>query len=312
MTFTLNRRTVLAHGGAATALAGLGGGVSVGLGVGRAQAAPLPRQITDGQVHIWQAGGTKSPSASGRQDPLSAEELLETLDANAVDRAVIVPPSWAARGNDYALESAQKYPDRLAVLGLISMPGEDQRATVETWMDQAGMAGMRMFLSSDSGTAWLAEGGADWLWPVLAQKQIPVSVHAGDSLDVLAQAARAYPDLKLCVDAFGLGRGVEEDQALPKFRIVAQKLAPLPNVMLKTGAIPRDSAAAFPFPDMQALVRHAYDSFGPERLIYASDITLLKGPYSEGLDFWSALDFTSEADLAAILGANMNRWIGWA
>jgi L-fuconolactonase len=275
-------------------------------------AGALPARITDGQVHVWEGGGDRKPSPSGRQAPLLAEELLSILDANGVERAVIVTPSWAPRGNAYSLEAAQTYPDRLKVLGLISMPGEDKRAEVEHWMDPEGMAGMRLFLSSDAGAKYLAEGGADWLWPVLAERGIPVAVHAGDSLPVLAAAAGKYPALKLGLDSFGLGRNVEPAQAAEKFGAVAETMAQYPNVVVKTGAIPRDSGDAFPFPHAQALVRRAYEAFGPERILYASDLTLLQGPYREGLDFWTELDFVSDEDRARILGQNMNSWLGWA
>jgi L-fuconolactonase len=283
----------------------LAGGVALG-GLAQlpqaARAAPLilPPQITDGQVHIWEPGGDKAPSPAGRQEPLLAEELLATLEANGVARAVIVTPSWARRGNTYALESAQKYPDRLKVLGLISMPGEDSRAAVEAWMQPEGMAGMRMFLSSEPGAKYLAERG------------IPVAVHAGMSLPQLAAVAEKYPDLKLGLDSFGLGRDAGGPEAARKFAAVAEAMARFPNVVIKTGAIPRDSGDAAPFANAQELVKRAYDSFGPERILYASDITLLKGPYREGLAFWTGLDFVSQDDLVRIMGQNMNDWLGWA
>lgn len=306
MTTRLTRRGFL---GSAAAFAGAG--ALCGVPRRLRAAGRLPAQITDGQVHLWQAGGEKMPSSSGRQDPLLAEDLLQTMDANGVDRAVIVPPSWAPSGNDYALASAQAHPERLAVLGLISMPGEAQRAEVEGWLEQPGMYGMRMFLSHERGAQWLRSGGADWLWPVLAERAIPLSIHAGLSLDVLAEAKRAHPDLKLCLDAFGLSTNVEAAAAGAAFEEVVAKMADLPDVMIKTGAIPRDSGDAFPFANAQKLVTRAIGAFGAERLIWASDLTLLKGPYSEGLEFWTALDDVSDADRARILGANMNDWLGW-
>lgn len=292
----------------------LGGltGLTATLGLPRKGGAQSRARITDGQVHIWQAHGDRPPSASGRQEPLLVEELLATLDANGVDRVVLVPPSWAARGNTYSLEAAAAYPDRIRVLGLAGRPAEDQAEAITHWLDTPGMAGLRMFLSNDAGAEYLASGGADWLWPILAENSIPVSVHAGDSLPVLAQAMERHPDLKLCLDAFGLGRNVEAEEALARFETVADTMAAFPNVMIKTGVIPRDSGDAFPFSNAQQLVGRVLETFGPQRLMYASDMTLLKSPYAEGLEFWRVLPDLPDTDRDAILGENMNRWLEWA
>jgi predicted TIM-barrel fold metal-dependent hydrolase len=42
---------------------------------------------------------------------------LAEMDAAGVDRAVIVPPTWAGDSNDWALDLAAQYPKRFAVVG---------------------------------------------------------------------------------------------------------------------------------------------------------------------------------------------------
>ena len=39
------------------------------------------------------------------------------MDAVGVDRAVIVPPTWAGDSNAWALDVAARYPNRFAVVG---------------------------------------------------------------------------------------------------------------------------------------------------------------------------------------------------
>ena len=65
--------------------------------------------IVDSQVHIWAADTPERPWPPGQAarahtpTPLTAEKLLEKMDAAGVARAVLVPPSWEGDRIDYAL-----------------------------------------------------------------------------------------------------------------------------------------------------------------------------------------------------------------
>ena len=53
-----------------------------------------------------------------------------------VDRVILVPPSWEGYRNDYALEAAQKYPDRFAVMGKVPLNDPASKDRI-TYMAQA-------------------------------------------------------------------------------------------------------------------------------------------------------------------------------
>ena len=46
-------------------------------------------------------------------EPFTIEKLVPLMDQAGVNRVVVVPPSWPGDRNDYALEAARRYPDRL-------------------------------------------------------------------------------------------------------------------------------------------------------------------------------------------------------
>ena len=75
--------------------------------------------IIDAQVHVWPPETAERPyikeDASKPHRPVAFEypDLLGEMTAAGVDRAILVPPSWEGYRNDYALEAAQKYPNRL-------------------------------------------------------------------------------------------------------------------------------------------------------------------------------------------------------
>ena len=56
--------------------------------------------ITDAQVHIWQADTPERPhikedaSRPHQAVPLTYERLLDEMNGAGVDRTILVPPSW--------------------------------------------------------------------------------------------------------------------------------------------------------------------------------------------------------------------------
>ena len=92
----------------------------------RAPAVPTrKRLIVDAQVHVWKAESIDWPWIRGLKpqmpEPFTIEKLLPLMDEAGVDRAVIIPPDWPGYRNDYALEAAQRYPSRFAVMGRIPL-----------------------------------------------------------------------------------------------------------------------------------------------------------------------------------------------
>lgn len=298
----ISRRNVLVSGAAVAAV--------TASGMPAGAAGKLPKTMIDGQVHVWKPDGPP-PSPSGRQEPLSAEELLSMIDTGGVQRAVIITPSWSPDQNLYPLESAQKYPDRLKVMGLYfdwNKPANP--AQIESWMKPEGMAGIRMFLGSEPATKWLTGGDSDWIWPILERNRIPLMISAANSLPHLVKIAEKHPGLKMCIDSFGVPGAPRGAEVFKDFGAVLA-MAKLTNIIIKCGSVPYLSAEAYPYRNLQPFVKQVYDAFGPERLIFASDITLLKGSYKDCVNFWTQLDWLNDKDLALIMGGTLSKWINW-
>src|SRR5438105_14977708 len=105
--------------------------------------------IVDSQVHIWAADTPERPWPPGQAarahmpNPLTAEKLLEKMDAAGVARAILVPPSWEGDRNDVVLAAAHRYPNRFAVMGRLSFDAPESRVDFLPLMRTEGMLWLR-------------------------------------------------------------------------------------------------------------------------------------------------------------------------
>lgn len=279
--------------------------------IASAQGAPrrLPRYIVDCHVHIWN-GGKISPT--GRQVPVfSAEDLWQEMAAAGVARAVIVTPSWNPDGNEYPLEAAKNYPERFGVMGLFDISKPPDPVMLENWKKRPGMLGIQLFLASPKGRAWMTDGSADWFWPIMERANIPLMIFCAGMMPELAKIAAKYPRLKLCIDSFGIPTNTFGTAAFADYDSVL-RMAKYPNVTIKIESVPFISGEPYPYRNLFPILRRTYHAFGPHRMFWGSDLTLLKTiPYRECVTFMEEIPFLSDKDLDLIMGRAISNWIGW-
>src|SRR5215470_4200398 len=100
--------------------------------------------ISDVQVHLWEPDRPGKPLRKLQRPPhrpngFSAEEMLVEMDAAGVDRAIIVPPTWAGDSNDWALAMAERYPQHFAVVGRFDARAANAKAQLAGWLEQKHM-----------------------------------------------------------------------------------------------------------------------------------------------------------------------------
>lgn len=296
---TLRRRDLLLAGAAVAALPS---------SLARAATTRrLPRHITDCQVHIWDGG---KPSPAGRQGVFLAEDMLKEMDAAGVERAVVVTPSWSPNGNGYPLQAAQKYPKRFAVMGNFDISAPPDPAALRNWKKQRGMLGISLFLGNPKGRAWMTDGSADWFWPVLEKNGIPLMIFATGMMTELAKIATKYPHLKISIDAFGIPTNTFGTQGFAEYDTVLA-MAKHPNVTIKLESVPFISGDPYPYTNLHPILRRTYDAFGPHRMFWGSDFTLLKTPYKDCVTFMEEIPWLTDRDREWIMSRAISRWIGW-
>ncbi len=250
----------------------------------------------------------------GRENaPYTCEQLLSDMARAGVTRAVLVPPSIEGDRNDYALNAAQRYPDRFAVMGRFPLLTGNGRNLFEGWREQPGMLGIRLTFHRDHDRTWLTDGTADWFWPEAERHGVPVMVHAPECLPAIGEIAARHPGLTLIVDHLGFARATMDHMARPAAERMAA-LARYPNVFVKVSALPCFSSEPYPFRNLTEPLRRVIEAFGPRRSFWGSDITRVPKncSYRQTVThFTETLDFLSEDDLAWIMGRGLAECLRW-
>ncbi|MBV9249074.1 MAG: amidohydrolase family protein [Acetobacteraceae bacterium] len=270
-------------------------------------------QIVDAQIHLW-GSGLPSNLAHRQVTHFTAEEAIPLMDEGGVHAAVIHPPGWDPHSHEMALTAVQDYPGRFATMGSLPLERPDSRARIASWRDQPGVLGLRYTFLHDPVRQWLADGTIDWLWAEAEKASVPIAMLATDSLGEIGRIAERHPGLRLTIDHLG-GRGglttLKDAAAMTHMpRLLA--LAKYPNIAVKATGAPGYSSEAYPFRSMHTYLRQIYDSFGPPRMFWGTDITKMPCSWRQCVTmFTEELPWLSNEDKRLVMGDALCAWWGW-
>jgi predicted TIM-barrel fold metal-dependent hydrolase len=266
-------------------------------------------RIIDAQVHVWTSG---TPVHVHRQVPsYSAAELLRDMDEAGVSGAVLHPPSWDVNANQVAIDAVRLAPDRLAILGFFDVTAPDARATLQSWRDTPGMLGLRFAFLKPGEEHWLSDGSMDWLWPEAERAGIPVGLLVPHRLAEVDRIAGRHPGLRLMIDHMARPRGSLDDSSFANLDELLA-LARHPNVAVKATGAPSYSSAPYPYRNIHPYLQRIFDSFGPQRMFWGTDITRMPCTWRQCVTlFTEELDWLRGRDLDLVMGEALCAWIGW-
>lgn len=265
-------------------------------------------QIVDAQVHAWLQGES---TGHHRRAPITGEVLKAEMEQAGVDRVLLVPPLWDPRGNAYALELAQAEPDRFAVMGLFDPKSVEPANPLRKWREQRGMLAVRFLFNTPDRIAPLRDGQYAGVWPVAEETGLVVALLIPGALDVADDLAVRYPALRIVVDHLGVPRAATGPAAFEHLPALLA-LAKHPNVYVKAVGVGDYALDPYPFRSLDETLRRVIDAFGPERVIWGSDLSRLHHTYRQCVDhFREALPWLTDADRASIMGGNLRRLLDW-
>jgi L-fuconolactonase len=277
-------------------------------------------QITDSQVHIWQAEQPDRPWPKGGYipdwafAPYGAEDLVADMDIAGVTRALLIPPAFDGGLPGYSLDACRRFPGRFGVIGRLSLGEPSAREQLTAWAEQEHGYGLRFAFFLPEQKAQLASGSIDWLWPEAQRLGIPLMIYPSqDLLGYFGQLANRYGGLRITIDHMAVGHTAadKDDSAFPHIAEL-MALAALPNVAVKASALPDFSTHPFPYANLQPYLRRTINAFGPERVFWGTDLTRLPCSYTQAVTmFTEHLDWLSKPELAQIMDEGVRAWHGW-
>jgi predicted TIM-barrel fold metal-dependent hydrolase len=192
--------------------------------------------------------------------------LLELMKANGVAKTVIIQVSHYRYDNSYLAAVLKRYPrvfEGVCRVDPLDPAAPDHLAQ----LTEQGFRGVRLSPAGDGGGDWIRGPLMLPLWKRCQSLKVPMTL--------LIPISRA-PDVQKLVDKFPELTVVIDHMAdfpvdHPEQLESLVALARYPRVFIKISHTWSLSRESYPWLDSQRLVKRLYDTFGPRRLMWATD-----------------------------------------
>ncbi|MBO9604185.1 MAG: amidohydrolase [Novosphingobium sp.] len=226
---------------------------------------------------------------------VTAEQLLALMDEHGVDQACLVQRGHVyGYDNSYILDSARKYPERFHPVVILDTQDPATAGIYRTMVRDDRVAGFRMANSRPwiLDTAWMSSPTAMEIWQACADLGTPMTLIVFDNqlsyvLPLIKLIALQFPGLPIILDHGAMPYGISQYEVAlreeagesvvlpppPDFGIDATIaiFEDVPNVHFKITEINMEQLVKSGQSSAE-LLRRMVDRFGPQRLIWGSDV----------------------------------------
>ncbi|HEX3746036.1 MAG TPA: amidohydrolase family protein [Bryobacteraceae bacterium] len=260
-------------------------------------------RIIDPHVHVWKHD-PDFPFAAGAHVPArdaTPEMLIELMKANGVSRTVIIQVIHYRYDNRYLASVLKQYPHLFQGVARVD-PLDPAAPDRLSQLTEQGFHGVRLSPSGDASGDWIRGPLMPPLWKRCLDLKVPMTVLApiGRMPDVEALLEK-LPELTVVIDHMA---DCPVDRPAELEKLIA--LTRYPRVFVKISHTWSLSKQPYPWLDAQQLVKRLYHSFGPQRLMWATDWPIIEG--------WSTYDkaLAVVRDEMKFFNAEDLRWVLWA
>ncbi|MDB4731328.1 amidohydrolase family protein [Planctomicrobium sp.] len=272
---------------------------------------PSQSAIIDAHSHIWTTD-LKSYPLQGKQTvedlkprSFTPKELMAVAAPHGVTKVVLIQHNiYHGPDNSYITDTIQNEPDKYSGVAKVNAQGADPVAEM-TRLRKLGIRGLRI-LPADGGenTPWRDSVGMNGLWknaPKVGVAMCPL-INPHDLAEVKFMCEK-YSETTVVIDHFArIGiDGVVDSNDLKNL----VEIAKFPNANVKVSAYYALGKKKPPHTELTPMIKALYESYGPKRLMWASDCPYqLNGPNNYGDSIAlikDRIDFLSEADKRDIL-----------
>ena len=268
----------------------------------------------DAHSHIWPAEADRYPLAPGLTtkdlDPPSFtdEELMKIARPEGVGRVVLIQHSvYHLWDNSYLLDAVKRHPKRFRVQGMVDDHKPDPGAAMKRLLP-LGVTGFRItpfVRKKEEQPKWLDTPGMAAMWETGARTRQAMCLLINPSdLPATDAMCEKHPDTPVVIDHFariGADGEIRDADVEALCRLARHK-----HAHVKISAYYALGRKRPPHDELVPMVRRLLDTFGPRRLMWASD-----APYQvQGVNTYKAsislvrdrMEFLPKADREWLLG----------
>jgi len=231
-------------------------------------AAPPSYRIIDPHVHVWKHD-PEFPFLKGEKVPAedrTPEMLLALMKANGVSKTMIIQVRHYMFDNSYLASVLKQYPGTFQGVARVNPEKPDAPDHLAALTAQ-GFRGIRISPAAGPSGDWIEGPLMPPLWKRCEQLRVPMTIYAPiERMPAIGKLADGCPDLTVVIDHMA-DCPVDQPQELEK--LIALKRHP--KLFVKVSHTWQLSKQQYPWLDAQELVKRLHASFGPERLMWATD-----------------------------------------
>lgn len=228
-----------------------------------------------------------------------------------VDAALLHPPLLYGDDPSYCLRAARAHPAEFRVVARINPMRPDVEDLLADWKRNPLLVGVRFTAVS---TLEQSEASVALLTTMLraaARHDLPVSIFIPDAMPALRKIVATFSATRFVIDHLNLRPTGGSDSWRDLAALL--ELSAFDNTVAKLTAVPAHSRRPYPFEDVWPPLHQIIDSFGVDRVMWGSDMTVHQGfDYRQLVDYLRQTDELSAADKALILGDNLRHVYRWA
>jgi len=280
--------------------------------------------IVDSQVHLNRFGShwrNTAPDvivnyAVAAMDALGIDGIVidewAGFDAQHRHLPGIVLPNGAMRGRyPFSRRAVALHPDRFSYVARIDPIDPEIEVLVDKIHEMSGVVALSVDMPETRDATQFQGGAYDRILSSAEADGVPIVAWFPGRAELLKRALDAFPGLRVVLSHCGLARA-DRDHVATFDRVL--DLASYPNLAIKWCHVPTYlSHEPYPFRDVLPYLRRAIDTFGPQRIMWASDHTESRGHHSWAQALYYILDSNMLTDVEKewILGRCARTMLGW-
>jgi predicted TIM-barrel fold metal-dependent hydrolase len=229
--------------------------------------------IIDPHVHVWKHDPA-FPFAKEAHPPArdaAPETLLELMKANGVSKTVIIQVIHYRYDNSFLASVLKRYPGTFLGVARVD-PLSPAAPDHLSQLTEQGFHGVRLSPGAGEQGDWIKGSLMPPLWRRCEQLRVPMTILAPITrMPDVGALIEHYPDLTVVIDHMA---DCPVDQPAELEKLIA--LQRYPKVFVKVSHTWSLSKQPYPWLDSQEHVKRLHATFGPQRLMWATDWPIIE------------------------------------